>query len=143
MKKGILFPALLLAVMLVVLTACASTCNGHIDSDKNGKCDTCGEIVEALCTSHSDTDEDGKCDICDVIVEALCTSHSDSDKDGKCDSCDADVEIPCIEHIDSDNDDVCDNCGTDLPRDDDDGDLGGIGDGTLPPNIDLPLDPFV
>ena len=121
MKKSISFSALLLVVILALLTACSPTCNEHVDSDKDKKCDTCG-----------------------VSIETVCTSHSDSDKDGKCDSCAADVEIHCTEHIDADNDEMCDNCGADVPAEDDNGDeVGGVEDGKTPPNIDLPLDPFV
>lgn len=144
MKKSISFLTILLAVILFLLAACSPTCNEHADSDKDGKCDICGAVVEAICTSHPDTDKDGKCDICGAIVEAICTSHSDTDKNGKCDRCGIDVELPCTEHIDANNDETCDNCGEDVPfEDDESGESGGIGDGKLPPNIDLPLDPFV
>ena len=140
------FFAIVLALIsvLAVFTACKKGCKTHADGDKDGWCDICGESVGISCTSHTDSDKNGKCDTCGVAVQVACTSHSDADNDGKCDTCGVTVEAECTEHTDADNDEKCDNCGADVPKDDEDGGvIGDIGGGKLPPDVDLPLDPFV
>ncbi len=70
MKKRI-FCLLLAVLMLVgvagVFTSCGGggndDCKSHVDTNKDNKCDNCGETMSAKC-SHEDADEDGKCDKC-------------------------------------------------------------------------------
>ena len=55
-------------MILTALTACKGECTEHIDEDKDGKCDECGEAVEIVCTEHVDEDGDKSCDICDELL---------------------------------------------------------------------------
>ena len=108
--------AVALAVVVSVLTACQKDCTSHADADKNGKCDSCGADVEAACDTHTDADKNGKCDSCGADVEVACDAHTDADKNGKCDT-----------------------CGADVPADDSEDQGGNV----TPPDVDLPLDPFI
>ena len=80
-----------------------------------------------------------------VVVSVLtacqkdCTSHVDADKNGKCDSCGADVEVACDTHADADKNGKCDTCGADVPADDSEDQGGNV----TPPDVTLPLDPFI
>ena len=76
----------------------SAACTSHVDSDHDGKCDECGETLEAEvppkepCTICTDLNSDGKCDECgeDVTVTpppAPACEHKDEDYDGKCDEC--------------------------------------------------------
>lgn len=84
---------------VTVLAACKDnkTCV-HIDSDKDGKCDLCGEDVDVHV--HVDADKDCKCDTCSAQLE-----HKDEDADDKCDVCGTELA-----HHDADHDCVCDYC---------------------------------
>ena len=63
---------LLLVVVSMIfgsLAACQTPtenapCTEHVDTDGNGKCDSCGESVEATPCTHRDANDDGKCDSC-------------------------------------------------------------------------------
>ena len=65
MKK--LLTLLICAVLCFTLIACGGEC-AHNDTDKDGKCDTCGEATGTApsgdCTKHTDANKDGKCDTC-------------------------------------------------------------------------------
>ena len=90
------------AVCTIVSCGEDTTCS-HADTDENGKCDKCGEVVGAC--SHTDTDENGKCDKCGEVVGAC--SHADTDENGKCDKCDETVKA-CL-HADANGDKICDS----------------------------------
>ena len=45
-------------------TPTETPCTEHVDTDGNGKCDSCGESVEADPCTHRDANDDGKCDSC-------------------------------------------------------------------------------
>ena len=52
-------------------------------------------IPPESCTKHTDTNGDGKCDTCGNTLEAPkeeCTEHKDANGDGRCDECGATVE---------------------------------------------------
>lgn len=53
--------------MLAFVTSCGGDCTEHVDADKDGKCDECGETVEVVCTEHKDENDDVLCDICGEV----------------------------------------------------------------------------
>ncbi len=62
-------------VVLMIIVACFSACNlfnepckNHVDADKNGICDVCGENVESGCKVHVDMDGDNVCDSCGEVI---------------------------------------------------------------------------
>ena len=48
---------------------------GHVDADKDGKCDDCGKAVEEE-HKHADADKDGNCDDCGEKVPAADTGDN-------------------------------------------------------------------
>ena len=77
-----------------------TACTSHTDLNSDGKCDGCGEDIEAElpekepCVVCADTDADGKCDECgkEVIVTPTVCNHKDEGYDGKCDLCEEDMQ---------------------------------------------------
>jgi len=77
MKKLRIFTALLLAFTFLFLTACSDSsdpvCINCKDSDRDGKCDKCGEEVipeKEVCDKCNDSDGDGKCDECGEKIKS-------------------------------------------------------------------------
>lgn len=77
MKKRILCLILALAMMIscvAILASCGEEdtpntgCTEHVDDDKNGKCDVCGEEIIKQCNKHVDEDGDGYCDVCKTEI---------------------------------------------------------------------------
>ena len=95
MKKRIvcLLLALLMAFSVVGVLASCGDCE-HVDANKDGKCDECGEDVgggqPSGCTEHVDANKDGKCDECGTKMTTSC-KHEDENGDEKCDKCGADL----------------------------------------------------
>lgn len=123
MKKKIIC-ALLALVMILgsvsVLAACGddptpdtpTECT-HVDANKDGKCDKCGEKMSTSQTcNHVDANDDLVCDKCGEKIE--CTSHVDKNNDGKCDKCGKSLDHTCV---DKDLDFTCDECGDEVVPD--------------------------
>ena len=67
-------------------TVCHEKHTGHTDTDKDGKCDTCGATVEPETPAHTThTWVNGECSEC----HEKHTDHADANNDGKCDTCKA------------------------------------------------------
>ncbi len=65
---------------------------GHVDLNRDAKCDRCGTTyyTAATCPGHKDSDTDTKCDVCgsDYYTEETCPGHVDEVRNGRCDYCD-------------------------------------------------------
>ncbi len=110
MKTKLLALFLMLAMVVCVLASCGE-CE-HVDADKDGKCDECGETVEVTppACEHRDANDDGKCDKCsENFIDDCDTPCTDADSDGKCDRCGKTVAAPCT-HVDADDNGKCDKC---------------------------------
>ena len=94
----------------------------HIDGNKDGKCDECGEKLELdleigdVVCSHVDKNGDKKCDKCKKAIFGNSTTciHVDSDKNNLCDKCGLGVMLDnnstvCV-HRDATDDGRCDMC---------------------------------
>ena len=68
-----------------------------------------GEPDDGECV-HSDTDRDRRCDLCGEPFTEVCTSHTDEDKSKFCDYCYAPYIAECNDHIDRNLNGVCDYC---------------------------------
>lgn len=122
-QKPIVISILLIIVLssIFIFTSCddgnftpSTECVNHVDSDNNGICDNCGDVLEnTTCTEHVDSNDDRICDNCGEVVYTH--THKDLNKDNSCDKCGATVtQATCTEHIDNNNNGICDKCSTAL-----------------------------
>ena len=101
--------ALILCIILcfsVLMVGCQKECTGHVDEDKNAKCDICKADV---CLTHTDADNDAICEVCGMRTIPECELHTDADKDRVCDVCKVTLPEPCA-HEDVDANGYCDKC---------------------------------
>ena len=101
--------ALILCIILcfsVLMVGCQKECTGHVDEDKNAKCDICKAEV---CLTHTDADNNAICEVCGMRTVPECELHTDADKDRVCDVCKVTLPEPCA-HEDVDANGYCDKC---------------------------------
>ena len=69
---------------------CAASCNGYVDADGDGVCDSCGGFAASgdggrgSCPGYADADGNGVCDACGNAAGS-CGGYVDQDGDGVCD----------------------------------------------------------
>ncbi len=86
MKKSLRIISMIF-VLVLSMTLCLTSCEFIENLFGKGPGDD-------VCTVHTDANKDGKCDNCGDAVNAPstpCTEHKDDNKDGKCDKCGTNV----------------------------------------------------